>query len=61
MFCFGTRRNRTVLANEGETICEASVKLSKKQNYVRVTVVDHQGRNANTNAYFVQEEDVQED
>lgn len=61
MFCFGTRRNRTVLANEGETICEASVKLSKKQNYVRVTVVDHQGRNANTNAYFIQEEDVQED
>lgn len=61
VFCFGNRRGERVVAAEGEVLNEATVLLAKQHIYVRVTVIDHRGRQANTNAYFIQEEDENHD
>jgi len=46
------RRRGIVWAEEGESISCADFKISPDDKYVRVTVVDHRGRTADTNAYF---------
>lgn len=55
LFNFGNRQARYFAAEEGESICSASMEVEKSNVYVRVTVIDHRGRYANTNAYFLDE------
>ena len=47
------RRRAIVLAEEGESVSCADFPVMDEEIYVRVTVVDHRGRPANTNAYFL--------
>ena len=42
-------------AEEGESVTEATFRVDPKDGYVRVEVIDHHGRPANTNAYFCDE------
>ena len=51
----GIRTARQIWAKEGEQLTEASFKLEDKYGYFRLTVTDHGGRHANTNAYFMDE------
>ena len=53
MFTTGQRHRQLDLAPENGTITEASFELDKDDLYVRVTVTDHSGKHANTNAYFL--------
>jgi len=54
-FHFGARFTKAVRAGEGESVTEASVPLDPYYGYVRVTVTDHRGRHANSNAYFIED------
>ena len=42
-----------VMGENGEAVTHATFKLPQNQEYIRFTVTDHQGRNANTRAYFL--------
>lgn len=52
-FNYGTRRVKRFWAENGESINHASMELDPHGIYVRVTVEDHRGRCANSNAYFL--------
>lgn len=54
-FNFGTRHVDSCLAKEGQYINTASTELNPFHVYVRVTVQDHRGRHANSNAYFIED------
>lgn len=47
------RRRDIVWAKEGETATEANFPIYPEDIYVRITVIDHRGRPADTNAYFL--------
>lgn len=47
------RRRGIVWANEGETVTSADFDIFPEDRYVRVTVQDHRGRFAETNAHFL--------
>lgn len=47
------RHRQLTCAPAGESITEASFVLDPKDRYFRVTVEDHNGKPANTNAYFL--------
>lgn len=47
------RHRHRELAPKGGSITEASFRLNPNDGYVRVTVTDHQGKHADTNAYFL--------
>ena len=47
------RQNRNVLANDGETINEATFEIDENSLWFRLTVTDSQGYKAYTNAYFL--------
>jgi len=49
------RRAKSVWAKEGETLTEASFEVKPDCGYIRLTVMDEQGRHANTQAYFLDE------
>jgi hypothetical protein len=57
-FNTGVRRAARVVAGEGESLSEAAFPVKAEYGYVRLTVVDHSGKPANTNAYFVDELDL---
>lgn len=40
-------------AKPGETITEAEFTITGKEKYIRLNIKDHQGRHANSNAYFI--------
>jgi len=52
-FTTDRRHRKIVHAPAGDTISEASFELDPKDLYFRVTVEDHNGKPANTNAYFL--------
>lgn len=52
-FTTAQRHRQRTLAPKGSTITEASFLLNPDDVYVRVTVTDCKGKNANTNAYFL--------
>lgn len=54
-FNFGARFTKTFRAEEGESVNQASIPLDPYYKYVRVTVTDHRGRHANSNAYYIQD------
>ena len=49
------RRRFSVYPEEGKPLTAAAFKLLDEDIYVRVTVVDKEGKTANTNAYFLDE------
>ncbi len=49
------RRVSRVEAPYGETIKGAAFELTPDDRYIRITVVDNEGKHANTNAYFCDE------
>lgn len=53
LFNFGTRRPKRVGAKAGETISFAAVEIASNILWIRVTVIDYEGRKANTNTYFI--------
>ena len=55
-FSTGARLSRAVFAAPGETVTEAEFNLKDVRGYFRITVVDREGKTANTSAYF--EEDI---
>lgn len=52
-FTTGQRHRQKDIAPQGESLTEASFQLDPNDGYVRVTVTDHRGNHANTNAYFL--------
>ncbi|MBE6667812.1 MAG: PHP domain-containing protein [Ruminococcaceae bacterium] len=52
-FTTGTRRSRVEFAEKGEIITEASFELQPSDVYFRITVRDCNGKEAYTNAYFL--------
>ena len=50
---FGNRKAKNFRASEGGSVNEAAIDLEEINNYVRVTVIDHKGKIANSNAYFI--------
>jgi hypothetical protein len=46
------RGTQTVIAKEGETVDEACFKIREEFKYFRLTVIDHRGQRACTNAFF---------
>lgn len=52
-FTTAQRHRQLELAPQGESITGASFRLDPNDVYVRVTVTDHRGKHANTNAYFL--------
>ena len=48
----GIRRCYVAYGNNGETVTEASFKITPEMGYFRLTVTDRSGKHANTNAYF---------
>lgn len=50
---YNRHRGNLCRAAEGESICSATEEIPEGSVYVRVTVMDHQGRYANSNAYFL--------
>ena len=52
-FNIGVRKAKRVLAAEGESLNSAEFEILPEYKYVRVTVVDREGKPANTNAYFI--------
>lgn len=46
------RRGAVVTAEQGGSVTEAVFPIRKDDGYFRITVVDHRGRCADTNAYF---------
>ena len=55
IFSTGTRRMYTIHAPEGEYLTEADAPVWDCGVYMRVTVIDENGKPANTNAYFLDE------
>ena len=55
IFNFGNRAAKRFCGENGEAIDCAEVDVEDNNIYVRVTVIDHKGKPANTNAYFVDE------
>jgi len=55
IFNFGNRAAKRFCGENGETIEYAEAEVQDNNIYVRVTVIDHKGKPANTNAYFVDE------
>lgn len=56
IICIAGRRGGQInWAEEGESVTEATFRVDPKDGYVRVEVIDHHGRPANTNAYFCDE------
>ena len=53
LFNFGNRQARGIMAEEGQSISTASMEVEESNIYVRITVIDHRGRIANSNAYFL--------
>ena len=53
LFNCGNRKAKQCTAAEGESVNEATFALTEQQIYVRVTVIDHKGKIANSNAYFI--------
>ncbi len=49
------RRAKCVWAKEGELLTETSFEVKPDCGYIRLTVMDEQGRYANTRAYFLDE------
>ena len=49
------RHANTVIANEGESVTEATFGIPQQSKYFRLTVVDRNGKHACTNAYFLDE------
>ena len=49
------RRSGVVEAKNGILLTEADFEVLPEDGYVRITVTDEKGRQANTNAYFVEE------
>ena len=54
-FNTGTRAHAFNIAKEGEFVTECRMKLDPRDKYVRLTVTDHTGKHANSNAYFLDE------
>ena len=54
-FNTGTRAHAYNIAKPGEFVTECRMKLDKRDKYVRLTVTDHEGKHANSNAYFFDE------
>lgn len=52
-FTTAQRHRQLDLAPQGEHITEAAFRIDPNDVYVRVTVTDHRGKHANTNAYFL--------
>ena len=52
-FNTGVRSAERVAAKDGELLTEAEFKVKSEHEYVRLTVIDREGKPANTNAYFV--------
>lgn len=52
-FTTAQRHRQRTLASKGSIITSASFPLDPNDGYVRVTVTDRNGKNANTNAYFL--------
>lgn len=55
IFSTGNRRMYTIHAPEGEYLTSADAPVLESGVYMRVTVIDENGKPANTNAYFVDE------
>lgn len=55
VFTCGNRHALRLCAGEGEWLQEGSFAISPDMDYVRVTVVDEQGKCADTNACFVED------
>ena len=53
VFTTAQRHRQRLAAEEGSSLTEGSFELAADDGYVRVTVIDHRGRPANTNAYFL--------
>lgn len=51
----GTRRVKSVKSVDGKPITEANFKIFPYDKYIRFTIRDFNGNNANSNAYFVEE------
>ena len=49
------RRRECVWAQDGTSLTEANFRVLPEDGYIRITVVDHHGKPANTNAYFADE------
>ena len=49
------RTRKLVIDENGELVCEAKMKLNPQQKYVRVTILDENGKYAYSNAYFMDE------
>jgi len=49
------RRRKILWSKDGEFITKAVLPIKPEDDYFRVTVIDHHGRPANTNAYFVKD------
>lgn len=49
------RRKGILWAEDGGCITEAVLPIKPEDDYFRITVIDHRGRPANTNAYFVKD------
>lgn len=50
-----TTGSRSSQVTAGEGLTEAAFRLRQEDGYIRITVVDEQGRCADTNAYFMEE------
>ncbi len=48
----GVRKAQRVVAKSGESLNHAEFEIKPEFKYIRLTVVDHAGKPANTNAYF---------
>ena len=49
------RKTDFVSVPAGEALTEATLTVNQEYKYFRVTVIDENGRRANTNAYFLDE------
>ena len=49
----GTRRSKAEFAEKGGSITKASFELQPSDKYFRITVCDKEGKEAYTNAYFI--------
>ena len=51
----GTRKQRAVFREKGKSLTSAQFKVDADDVYIRITVTDKYGKNADSNAYFVDE------
>ena len=51
-FTTGVRKASRIVAGDGESLTAAEFEVKPEYGYFRLTVVDHSGKPANTNAYF---------